>query len=196
MITSKQGKMLFAALFLLGLALLGAADVLAAEEESAGGYNKWMNFFWRVLNFIIFFGILWHFAGKIVKNFFRGRRQGIQDTLDNLDVRREDAKKRLSEVEAHIARLDEERKAILDESRAQAEALKQSIIEEARRQAERIVAEARVTAESEGRTILSQVRSTMADEIVDAAEKLLRANLGPADHDKLIANSLKKVVLH
>jgi F-type H+-transporting ATPase subunit b len=58
------------------------------------------------------------------------------------------------------------------------------------------VAQARLTAENEGRSILSQVRSTMADEIVDAAEKLLREKLGPAEHEKLITNSLNKVVLH
>ncbi|MBQ7618331.1 MAG: ATP synthase F0 subunit B [Desulfovibrio sp.] len=157
---------------------------------------RWGDFAYRVVNFIIFFGILWYFTGKLIKNYFRGRRQGIQDTLDNLDLRRENAQKKLSEVEAHIANLEAERKAILDESRSQAEALKTQIIDDAKRQAEQIVAQAKLSAENEGRSILASVRSTLADEIVDAAEKLLRENLGPAEHKKLITNSLNKVVLH
>ncbi|MBR3664245.1 MAG: ATP synthase F0 subunit B [Desulfovibrio sp.] len=174
------------------LVCLCATEALANE----GHEYRWGDFAYRVVNFIIFFGILWYFTGKLIKNYFRGRRQNIQDTFDNLDSRREAAKKKLSEVEAHIANLEQERRAILDESRSQAEALKKNIIEDAKRQAEQIVAQARLTAENEGRSILSQVRSTMADEIVDAAEKLLREKLGPAEHEKLITNSLNKVVLH
>ena len=175
------------------LVCLYATEALANE----GGHEyRWGDFAYRVVNFIIFFGILWYFTGKLIKNYFRGRRQNIQDTFDNLDGRREAAKQKLSEVEAHIANLEQERRAILDESRSQAEALKKNIIDDAKRQAEQIVAQARLTAENEGRSILSQVRSTMADEIVDAAEKLLREKLGPAEHEKLITNSLNKVVLH
>ncbi len=99
-------------------------------------------------------------------------------------------------MEARIARLDEERKAILEESRAQAERLKQGIVEEARRQAGQIVEQARLTAENEGRSVLAEVRAVLADEIVDAAEKVLRDKLNADEHEKLIANSLNKVVLH
>ena len=89
-----------------------------------------------------------------------------------------------------------ERKAILDESLTQAESVKQAIVEEAKRQAEQIVQQARRTAENEGRTMLAEVRAAIADEIVDAAEKVLAEKLTPAEHEKLITNSLNKVVLH
>ncbi|MBQ7585123.1 MAG: ATP synthase F0 subunit B [Desulfovibrionaceae bacterium] len=172
------------------LVCLFATEAFANEAHEP----RWGDFAYRVVNFILFFGILWYFAGKMIKNFFRGRRQGIQDTFDNLEERKKLAQQKLAEVEAHIANLEEERKAILDESRAQATALKNKIIEDAKRQAEQIVEQARLSAESEGRSLLSQVRSTMADEIVDAAEKLLREKLGDADHKKLITNSLKVVL--
>ncbi|MBQ7456440.1 MAG: ATP synthase F0 subunit B [Desulfovibrio sp.] len=161
-----------------------------------GHEYRWGDFAYRVVNFILFFGILWYFTGKLIKKYFKGRRQSIQDTFDSLEERRAQAQKKLDEVESHIQNLEAERKAILDESRAQAEALKETIIEDAKRQAAQIVEQARLTAENEGRSILSQIRSTMADEIVDAAEKLLRENLGSAEHKKLITNSLSKVVLH
>jgi len=171
---------------------LFATEAFANEAHEP----RWGDFAYRVVNFILFFGILWYFTRKLITNYFKGRRQNIQDTFDNLDERRAAAQKKLGEVESHIKNLEAERKAILDESRSQAEALKNHIIDDAKRQAKQIVEQARLTAENEGRSILSQVRSTMADEIVDAAEKLLREKLGPEDHKKLITNSLNKVVLH
>ena len=116
--------------------------------------------------------------------------------LDDLDERRKTAKEQLASVETRIANLNAEREAILAESRQQAEALKQGIVEEAHRQAAQIVEQARLTAENEGRAIFAEVRASIADEIVNAAEKALSSKLNAAEHDKLIANSLNKVVLH
>lgn len=157
---------------------------------------RWGDFGWRILNLVVFAGILWYFIGGLAKRFFKGRRQLIRQSLDDLEERRAKAKEHLAAVETRIARLDEEREAILAESRVQAENLKQGIMAEARRQAAQIVEQARLTAENEGRSVLAEVRAAIADEIVDAAEKALREKLKAGEHEKLIANSLNKVVLH
>ena len=180
-------------LFVCATLAVVPVDALASEGHAA---PRWGDFGWRVLNFIIFFGILWHFVGDMAKRFFKGRREGIANTLEDLEARRATAKGKLAEVEQRIANLDAEREAILAESRVQAEALKKGIVEEAQRQAAQIVEQARLTAENEGRAIFSEVRTALADEIVDATEKLLRTKLTAGDHEKLIANSLNKVVLH
>ncbi len=175
----------------LALVLLQASTAMAAEGEL-----RWADFGWRILNAVIFVAVLWKLTGKKLVGFLTGRREGIRQDLEDLDQRREDAKKKLSEVEASIANLEAERKAIIDESRAQAEAGKQAIIEEANRQAEQIIAGARRTAENEGRAILTEVRAVIADEIVEAAEKVLESKLDASKHGKLINNSLTKVVLN
>ena len=184
------------------LTLLMTAAALAAEEHAA---PRWGDFGWRVLNFVLFAGILWYFVGGLARKYFSGRRRQIQEGLDDLEQRRSDAKKRLAEVEQRIAHLEAERKAILDESAAQAERLKAGILEaerlkagildEARRQADQILEQARRTAENEGRTILAEVRAAVADEIVDAAQKALVEKLDAQGHEALIAKSLNKVVL-
>ena len=173
------------------LVLLSVSTAFAADGEM-----RWADFGWRVLNIIIFVAVLWKFTGKLIVNFLTGRREGIAKDLDNLEQRRVDAKAKLAEVEQSIADLDKERQAILDESRAQADAAKHAIITEAHRQAEQILEQAKRTAENEGRGVLMQVRSAIADEIVDAAEKVLESKLDEAKHDKLINNSLTKVVLN
>ncbi|MDR3363112.1 MAG: ATP synthase F0 subunit B [Desulfovibrio sp.] len=170
----------------------------AVNATAADGHEppRWADLGWRILNITVFVGGLWYFVGKLAVNFFRNRRRTISDTLTNLEDRRAVAEKELSAVESRIAKLNEECEAILAEGRRQAEALKADILEEAGRQAEQITAQARVTAENESRAVMAEVRAVIADEIVEAAEKALRSKLGAAEHEKLIDNSLKKVVLH
>lgn len=179
------------------LALCAAMVLVAATCWAADGHEapRWGDFGWRVLNFVLFFGILWYFTGKLIRKYFKGRRQQIKDGLDNLEQRRAEAKVKLADVEKRIANLEAERKAILDESMAQAERLKQQIIAEAQRQADQIVEQARLTAQNEGRAMLNDVRATIADEIVDAARKALVEKLDAKGHDALIAKALNKVVL-
>ena len=177
----------------VGLAVLaGAAEALASEGHEA---PRWGDFTWRVVNLVLFVGILWYFVGGLTKRFLKGRQQTIKDTLDELEKRREEARQHLADIEARIANLDAERKAILEESKSQAARLRQNIVDEARRQAGQIVDQARRAAENEGRAMRDEVRATLADEIVEATEKALRGKLTEQDHDRLIANSLDKVVL-
>ncbi len=86
------------------LVLVFSTYALAGE----GHEYRWGDFAWRVLNLIIFCAILWYFTGKLIKNFFRNRRQGIQDTLDELERRRREAKENLAEIERRIANLEAE----------------------------------------------------------------------------------------
>ena len=176
----------------VAVALLSASAAWAAE----GHGPRWDDFGWRVLNFVLFAGILWYFIGGKAKQFFRNRREGISSELDNLDARRKNAREELDKVEQRIRNLEAERRAILDESREQAENLKRSIIDEARAHAAQIVEQARRSAENEGRAVIAEVRAVIADEIVAATEKALAGKLGSAEQETLIDKSLNKVVLH
>lgn len=178
-------------LFFLGLYVLLPVVAYASE----GHEPRWGDFGWRVLNLIIFCWILWFFIGKIWKQFFRNRKQTIQDTLTDLEARRKDAKEKLAEIEKRIANLEAERQAILEESRIQAERIKNGIVADANQQAQQILDQAKRSAENEGKAMLDQVRNTVASEIVEAAAKALSGKLTSEDHDKLIDNALDKVTL-
>lgn len=188
-ILSKK-KLLQLALSLLFL-LAYAVPVFASE----GHEPRWGDFAWRVVNLILFCGILWYFTGNLIKRFFHNRKETIKTTLADLEARRKDAKLKLEEIEKRIANLEAERQAILAESKAQAERLKKGIVEDAHKQADQIVDQARRAAENESRAMLNGVRAQVANEIIDAATKSLKGQLTEADHDKLIAQSLDKVVL-
>jgi F-type H+-transporting ATPase subunit b len=184
----------------LGYALLlvavSATTAIAAEGGDHGDYNIMMNFVWRVLNFIIVIGIIWWAAGKKIKNFFSSRRYNIEVELKDLDQRKEDAQKKLREVEVNIANMESERARILEDYKAQGEALKAAIIEKANAQATLIRQQAETAAQQEAKYAVEILRNEMAAKIVEAAEKILAEKLTKEEHEKLIDKYLTKVVFN
>lgn len=180
-----------AVLFVLALAGLAHASGDAGEHGL-----PWGNYLLRVVNFAIFVGIIWYLAGKKIASFFGGRRNQIKKDLDDLEVRQNEAAKRLKDVEQSIANLDAERKALLDEARAQGEALKAAIIEKARKDSEQIKAQARMSSENESKAAVDALRAQMADLIVEAATKIVSEKLSAQDHERLVDEYLTKVVLN
>lgn len=172
----------------------GALDAASALARDGHDAPRWSDFGWRVLNLVIFVGILWYFIGDMTVKYFRGRKQGIRETLNNLEERRRRASDYLAAVEKRTANLNQEREAILQESHEQAQSLKEGIIADGERQAAHIVVQAKSTAENEGRAVLAEVRTAIADEIVNATKKVLNVRLDSAAHERLIDNSLNKVV--
>lgn len=178
--------------------LLAVLIVLAGyglANASTGHEPRWADFGWRIANLVLFCGILWYFTGKIIKRFFKNRKETIVQTLDDLEKRRSEEKEKLAEIQTRIANLESERKKILDDSKEQGERLKQNILADANRQAKQIIEQAQRSAENEGRAMMDQVRATIAAEIIEAAGKALSGRLTSDEHDKLIANALNKVTL-
>lgn len=172
-----------------------AAHEAGAHAEHAGGHPlPWSDFMWRMINFIIFVGIIWKVAGKKIAAFFRGRREEIEHKLTDLSARREDAEKRLREVEKNIANLKQEREKILQEFNKQGEDQKAAIIEKAEKDAQKLRDQAMKTAEQERQTALQRIRAELADLVVSAAEDNIKGKLDKAEHEKLIDKYLTKVV--
>ena len=184
----------------LGIAALAAllavfATVAFATEEGGHAVN-WKDLAFRVINVLVVLFILYKAAAKRLIAYFVGRRKGIVDDLSGHEARREAAQQSLADVEQHIANLEAERTAILDEYRAQGEMLKAEIIARAERAAAQIAEQARRSAENEAMLAVEAIRAQVAGEIVEEAERILRERLSDAEHLRLIDASLKRVVLH
>ena len=182
----------------------GAAAVEGEQEGhgEAEGHGhaitpaKLVNFGLRVLNFVIFIGIIWYAAGKKIAAFFKGRRTQIRQDLDDLDVRRAGAEKSLKDVERRIANMEQERESILAEAREQGERLKTAIVEKAEKDAEALREQAKRTAENEAKSALDAMRAEMAELVVAEATEMLKKQLKAKDHEQLVDDYLTKVVLN
>lgn len=151
---------------------------------------------WRVINFTIFLAILYYAGGRKLFTFFPGRSKEIETELNDLDERRDQAEKRLAEVERSIADLDEERERILAQAKAQGEALKAEIINKAELAAEHIKQQAKISAEQEAKFALEEIKAELAEKVTEAAEAMIKKKLKAEDHKALINDSLTRVVLN
>ncbi|MDR2726777.1 MAG: ATP synthase F0 subunit B [Deltaproteobacteria bacterium] len=160
-----------------------------------GAHANWNDLLWRMITFVFFAGIIWWAAGKKIMTLLQDRRDGIAGDFDSLEQARRDAEFALHQLSARIANLDLEREALLAESKTQAEAARDQILAQARRQADEILAQAERTAENEARIMVRALRARLADDVAAAVRDQLAGRLDAAEHDRLIDNALKKVVI-
>ena len=172
-------------------ALAASGHAMAADEHVLA----WDNFALRVLNVIIFIGIIWYAAGALIKKFFIGRREAIAHEVAELERLKKEAAEHLADVEHRVAGVEQECENLLADGKAQAERLKAAILADAEKQAAQILEQARRGAEQEGKSELDAIRAELADEIVKVMEQGLMKKLDAAEHQKLIDKSLTKVVL-
>lgn len=179
----------------LGVAALAYASGDAGGAEAQHGLN-WKDFLFRVVNFVLVFGVIAKLAGKKMVGFFRGRGEAIENQLADLDARKADAAKRLSEIETSISDLSAEKARIEAEYRSQGEALRDSIIAAAEAKAVQIKEQAASAAAAEARVATQELRAQLADAVIAAAKASLEKKLTAKDQDKLVDEYLTKVVFN
>lgn len=176
-------------------ALVFLSTGLAFASEGEHPY-AWDNFILRTINVVLFLIVAWFFLGKRVKGALKGRTEGIASEISSLEGQKKEAQTRLADVEKRIANLDQEKDAILRLYREQGESLKAEIISQAEKTAVQIKEQAKNAAENEISQAIQNLRSQVADEIINAAEDVLLNKLTPAEQEKLIDESLSRVVLN
>ena len=192
----KRLHLIATAALVLGAAGLAYASGDAGGAEAANHGLNWKDFLFRVVNFVLVFGVIAKLAGKKIVGFFRGRGAQIENQLADLDSRKADAAKRLAEIEASISNLSEEKARIEAEYRRQGETLRDSIVAAAEAKAVQIREQAASAAEAEARTAMQQLRAELAEQVVAAAKASLEKKLTAKDQEKLVDEYLTKVVFN
>ena len=168
----------------------------AFASEGTGTANQWVNLALRIINILIFVGIIWTFAGKAIKGALCGRREKLANELKELEERKAQAAAELAAMKERVAKVEADCEAVMEEYRIQAETQRAAIIEKANAAARQITEQAKRTAESEMRLIVADMRAELADLVTDAAEKKLLRTLDNTEQEKLIDKYLTKVVLN
>ena len=157
---------------------------------------SWDDLKLRTINFLLFAGILVWLLRRKVRDFYVGRRQKIADDLANLKREKEEAERRLADVETSIANLKAEGETILEEYRKQGENLQNAIIARAEAAAAHITEQARFAVDNEAKMAAENLREEVAEMVAEACEEMLKQQLGDEEHAKLIDKYLNKVVLN
>lgn len=167
--------------------LLVPAAAHAAEEGGAG------QLVWEYFNLVAILIVLIYFGRKPIRGFLVERHDRIRDNLQASEKLLTEAKSRLEEWQARMARLDEEVAHIRDVSRRSAELDRQQIIDQAHEAAERIRASAHAAVDRELRHAREQLRAEAAALAVEVAGRVLREQVGDADRGRLVDEFIERI---
>ena len=150
-----------------------------------------LNFeFWSIVetvaNIIILFILLRIFLFKPLNKMKQERTRTIQENLDSAEKARTEAEELKEQYENTIGEAKEEAKNIIMKAHDDAESERAAIIKKAHEEADQKVAEADKEIESERKKVLRQAQSEIADLAIEAASKIVAANVDDEKNRRLV----------
>jgi F0F1-type ATP synthase membrane subunit b/b' len=151
---------------------------------------KWYDYpgieLWKFINLAIFAAGLTFVIKKMVIPAMAARAENIRRELARAKQEKEAAEAKLSEVEARLARLNEETAALRERARVEAGEEIERIRRATEQQAEKLRELARRDIEGAGKAARLELRRFAAEESVRIAEELIKREIRPEDDLSLI----------
>jgi F-type H+-transporting ATPase subunit b len=178
------------------LLLMAPVMAAAAEAEHAEGNSNLFagdigNAVWTVLIFLLALAVLSKFAWGPLLGSLQARESFIRESLEKARHDREEAEARLREYEARLAQARAEATAIVDEGRRDADAVKRKIEEDTKVEADKMIERARREIQIATETATKELYTLSARLATDMAARVIRRELNPQDHERLIAESIQ-----
>ena len=118
---------------LLFLPVIALASGAAHVDPESTRYFKMTgrvdDFWYRVINFSIFAGILYYLAANPIKAFFTGRSEGIANKLKEIEEKLQASKNERLTAEANLVKAKEKAKEIVTDASKEAKILSANIAE-------------------------------------------------------------------
>ncbi|MCL2472150.1 MAG: ATP synthase F0 subunit B [Treponema sp.] len=143
--------------------------------------NFSVTFLITIINITILFFILRAVLFKPVTKFMADRSKRIQDSIEQSEKDKNQAKALLAQYEAQLKTAETEAEAIIRAARENAEAEAEKIIAESRVSAEAAMVNARKQLETEQRAALAIFRKEAATLVVAAAGRLVEREIKAED---------------
>lgn len=159
---------------------------LAAERAEASGL---MNpALWRVINFLVFVIILVYILrNKIgIGQIFGNRAGSIASKLEQAARDKREAQERLAELEARLARLDQDVAQIRAEAERESAREAERIREAAEADAEKIRQAAQREIEGAMKAARNELRAFVAEQSIGLAERIISREIKPEDNTAML----------
>ena len=182
-------------------AALAAAPALAAEAEAHGGSGATGGPFegnigvalWTLVIFAFVIFVLGRYAWGPILGGLQAREKFIRESLESAKRDREAAEARLKEYTDKLVAARGEATAIVDEARRDADVVKHRIEEEARSEANLMIERARREIGIAKETAVKELYILAAQLTTKAASKVLRREIQPSDHERLIRDAMQEL---
>jgi len=148
---------------------------------------------WTAITFLLLLVVLSKFAwGPIVK-MLNERESTIREAIESAKKERAEAEKLMAEQKAALATATREAAELAKRNQVEVETLRQELTAKARKEADELVASARKQIIEEKAKAVTELRSMVADLAIDAAAKLVKANLDDKAQRALVEDYLKQL---
>jgi len=114
------------------------AVTLFANEHAATAHVSLSetDFIPRVINFVIFVGILWYLLADKVKTFYSDRSKGIADSFAEIEAKLKESEKEKEELKEQLKSTSKKAEEIVNSAKKEAELLKKQVLEGAKSEIE------------------------------------------------------------
>ena len=117
----------------IALLILPAVLMASGAEHETGRYfaqtGRHTDFIPRIFNFLVFAGLIYYLVASPIKDFFRGRKEGIAAQLNEIESRLQEAKDLQKAAEQAVVESELKAKEIIDDSKKEAALLTQRMEE-------------------------------------------------------------------
>lgn len=179
----------------LGVWAFSASAALGAEEAARPSLfsGDLGNIIWSVLTFVAVLVVLGKFAWNPILNALKKREEYIRDSLEKAKRDREALEARMAEYEKKLEHARAEASAIVEEGRRDAEVTRRRIEEEAHKESRAMIARAKREITLATESAVKQIYTLSADLATNIASRIIRKELDPKEHDRLISEALDEL---
>lgn len=179
----------------VALGLFALAGPLAAAE--GGEENIFAGDLGNMVWTLVIFGgvvfVLGKFAWGPLLASLQEREGFIRDSLEKAQADREASESTLKRYTDKLNEARAEASAIVEEGRRDADVVRARIEEEAREESQKMLDRAKREIDIATQTAVKKLYTTSATLATDMASRIIKKELGPQDHERLISESLAEL---
>jgi F-type H+-transporting ATPase subunit b len=154
---------------------------------------EWGLIFWTIVTFLVLLFILKKLAWKPILAMLEEREKKIQDSLDNAEQARNEAKTLLEKNNRMLKEARETSAQIIEKSKEQSEKMSRDIQARAQEESVRLIERAREEITREKKTAMNELRQETVDLGLAMAEKLIQGTIDRDVHKKLIESCIQNL---
>lgn len=147
----------------------------------------------RVVNFSIFFAILYFILKGALSSAFKARAKELEEQLSQAERDKAEGEAQLKELETRMAGMQAELAGIMAKAEADAEAEKQRVLEAARAEAAQILAQTQSDITFQKRLAEKELRALVAELAVEGAAKRLEARIQGTTAEQVLDRAIETV---
>ena len=180
---------------MIGSVLLITDGALGAEQGQSPGLftGDLGNIFWTLLTFLAVVFVLGKFAWRPILQALQSREDFIAHSIRDAKEANKKAQQQLTQYNEQLDQARAEASAIVEEGRRDAEVVKRQIHEEARREGDAMVDRAKREVKLARDSAVRELYDLGSRLATDVAGKIIAKELSPADHERLIAESIAEL---